>query len=1549
MRFLSSFLTLATCAFVGLITPLAHAQSFAPKVDYPASGTQTFGVAVGDFNSDAKSDLAVVNNGGSGPLNVFLNNGDGTFAAKVDYPTGAFPRSVAVGDFNSDGKSDLAVANYTSSTVSVLFNNGNGTFAAKVDYPTASSPYNVAVGDFNGDGKSDLVTANLNSNSASVLLNNGNGTFATKVDYTTGTSPRSVAVGDFNADGKSDFAIANSGNGVNTVSVFLNNGNGTFAAKTDYTTGTSPYSVAVGDFNADGKSDLVIGNNGVSTASVFLNNGNGTFAAKVDYTTASSVQSVAVGDFNLDGKSDFVTSNLNSTVSVLLNNGNGTFAAKADFTTGTLPYGVAVGDFNADSKSDIATANFSSNNTSVLLNTAAAPTATTGSASSITTTSATLNATVNPNGAATTAQFQYGTTTAYGSTASVTLSPNSGASAQSVSATLTGLTPLTLYHFRISATNSLGTTNGADATFTTSETPSLIVTTTSDTSTNTDGLTSLREAITYANTLSGADTITFAIPGTGVKTITVSSSLPAITGTNGAGTVIDGYTQSGASVNTLTSGTNAVLTVQITASAKTFDVLTISTSGCTVRGLAMGGTSAALVLSGSGATGNKVIGNFLGTTPDGTTALANNVGIYLGSGASNNTIGGTTLAERNLISGNTNGVLIDGSTSTGNKVAGNTIGTNAAATAALPNTNNGITIQNSASNNTVGGTTSAERNLISGNSGSGVTISGGSSNKVSGNYIGVSADGSAKLANGIGVNIASGSNNTTGGTTVGERNVISGNTNYNVYLFLGTGNKVMGNYIGTTADGSAALTTIYGVYAYNSSNNTIGGTTAGERNIISGSSQVGVYLNGTPSTGNKVIGNYIGTNADGSAKLPNNDGVFIGAAPNNTIGGTTAGERNIISGNTSSNVVISGTDSTGNKVSGNYLGLNAAGTATFASNQGVYLFNSASNNTIGGTTAGERNIISGSSYAGVQISGPATTGNKLTGNFIGTSADGTTALANSTGIIISSAPGNTIGGISAGASNLIFGNTGDGVLLQNSGTTGNSIRGNSIYNNGTTVNDLGIDLLGANGVNANDVGDADTGPNNLQNYPVLSSAFANSGNTTIAGTLNSTANTTFTLDFYSNATGDVSGYGEGQTYLGSTSVTTDASGNVSFTATLSGVQLANGLAISATATDANGNTSEFSRDVTSGASPAGSVVISEFRFSGPSGPRDEYIELFNPTGNPVDLSTYTLSASNVTTALSGLSLSGKTIPAFGRLLLTNSDGYSLGGTYPSTYPTGSTTPSSYATGDVQYTGDIALGSTLTLLNGGTFVDNVGDLSGTAGFASGNQYAFVRRFDSSGNIDTDTDTNDFNLVDTASTKGPPTLDGLSSLVSGARLGTPGPQNTLAPNQRATITLVPLDPASNQGIVPDGRYATRGSNLDPFGRLTLRRTITNYGSTTLKQIRFILVRTTAGTGVSSGSGQASGVADLRAITSVGVSANGTKVVQAIQIEAPTTPTTPSNQLSSSDTGNGGGLNASWNVGTLPAGGLAPGQSMNVEFVFGIVRLGNYNVSIVIQNAS
>jgi hypothetical protein len=357
----SAVVLLACC---GLSGPRALAQSFAAKVDYPTASLP-YSVAVGDFNSDGKPDLAVANFD-SYTMSVLLNKGDGTFAAKVDYPTDLHPTSVAVGDFNSDGKLDLVETYFITDKVSIFLNNGNGTFAPRADYNAVTSPSIVAVGDFNADGKPDLAVAD-GIDTISIMLNNGDGAFPVNVVYHADAFIDSIAAGDFNSDGKLDLVVTSSF--YDKVSVFLNNGNGTFAAKVDYPTGKAPLSVAARDFNADGRPDLAVANQDSDAVSILLNNGNGTFAAKVDYPTASAPFSVAVGDFNSDGKPDLVVANVSSNrVSVLLNNGNGTFAAKADYLTGTTPHSVAVGDFNADGKLDIVVANVNNDTVSVLLN-----------------------------------------------------------------------------------------------------------------------------------------------------------------------------------------------------------------------------------------------------------------------------------------------------------------------------------------------------------------------------------------------------------------------------------------------------------------------------------------------------------------------------------------------------------------------------------------------------------------------------------------------------------------------------------------------------------------------------------------------------------------------------------------------------------------------------------------------------------------------------------------------------------------------------------------------------------------------------------------------------------------------------------------------------------------------------------------------------------------------------------------------------------------------------------------------------------------------------
>jgi hypothetical protein len=277
------------------------------------------------------------------------------------------------------------------------------------------------------------------------------------------------------------------------------------------------------------------------------------------------------------------------------------------------------------------------------------------------------------------------------------------------------------------------------------------------------------------------------------------------------------------------------------------------------------------------------------------------------------------------------------------------------------------------------------------------------------------------------------------------------------------------------------------------------------------------------------------------------------------------GAGNVISGNGLYGVRLIG--GSGNRVQGNLIGTDVTGTRALGNGTFGVTIESGLDNLIGGATPGARNVISANG-TGVAVLVNQTS---VQGNLIGTDVTGSAALGNGIGVLITGS-NNTIGGTAAGEGNTIAFNTGAGVSVEGEGTggSGNRIRGNSIHSNGG----LGIDL-GGDGVTPNDPVDTDSGPNNLQNFPVLSRALAGA-TTRLAGTLKAQPNTTFTLDFYASAVADPSGFGEGQRYLGSTVVTTDASSTARFDVVLAAPTVL-GEVVAATATDPTGNTSEFSR------------------------------------------------------------------------------------------------------------------------------------------------------------------------------------------------------------------------------------------------------------------------------------------------------------------------------------------------------------------------------------
>jgi hypothetical protein len=423
--------------------------------------------------------------------------------------------------------------------------------------------------------------------------------------------------------------------------------------------------------------------------------------------------------------------------------------------------------------------------------------------------------------------------------------------------------------------------------------------------------------------------------------------------------------------------------------------------------------------------------------------------------------------------------------------------------------------------------------------------------------------------NGInGVEIANAvSGNIIGGTTIRARNDILGNTANNILITEDSSNNaVEGNYIGTTSNGLDLGHDVQddGVdIDGGAGNNTIGGTAPDAGNLISGSDNDGVFIDAS-SSGNQLVGNMIGTDVTGDKFLGNiGNGVEIQGS-NNTVGGT-AGDGNLISGNGNDGVLI-GSGATGNQVLGNRIGTNTGGTAALANRQaGVLIFGT--NNTVGGISEGAGNLISGNDIDGIDL---RATNSVVFGNKIGTTATGLAALANGGNGITVDGLNNTVGGTVAGAGNVIAFNDNDGVFVGGH-DSGNAIRHNSISANAH----LGIELADSDGLG-----------NNNQPAPTLTSAtFSPTTNVlTIKGSLTSTASTKFSLDFFANAIPVSPPVLEGEVYLGSFNVTTNAQGLATFTAKIA-ISFKTPFStettpiITATATDPNGNTSEFSNAV----------------------------------------------------------------------------------------------------------------------------------------------------------------------------------------------------------------------------------------------------------------------------------------------------------------------------------------------------------------------------------
>ena len=356
--------------------------------------------------------------------------------------------------------------------------------------------------------------------------------------------------------------------------------------------------------------------------------------------------------------------------------------------------------------------------------------------------------------------------------------------------------------------------------------------------------------------------------------------------------------------------------------------LRISAGGSTVMGLvinrflpAFPATNGHGILLETGG-GNTIQGNYIGTNIAGNAALPNGGDGVRISGSTNNLVGRTSLSQRsNLLSGNsTDGVRVTGVNADGNTIAGNRMGTNAAGNAAIPNSVAGVGIDSGTGN--IVGSGLAGDTLVSGNGGDGIIISGSADGTiVTGCWVGLNAAGTAALANtGQGVNLSG-----VDGNTVGPGNIVSGNVMSGILLISGsTGNTVAANFVGLNASGTAAVgNSLNGIIVSDADGNTIG-----PGNVVSGNGTNGVRLR-TGASGNVVKGNTIGLNAAITAAIPNADGVQINdGAQDNTIGGP-GPDRNVISGNSNSGVLLVDAQTSGNVVQGNFIGSNASASAAF--------------------------------------------------------------------------------------------------------------------------------------------------------------------------------------------------------------------------------------------------------------------------------------------------------------------------------------------------------------------------------------------------------------------------------------------------------------------------------------------------------------------------------------------------------------------------------------------------------------------------------------------
>ncbi len=685
--------------------------------------------------------------------------------------------------------------------------------------------------------------------------------------------------------------------------------------------------------------------------------------------------------------------------------------------------------------------------------------------------------------------------------------------------------------------------------------------------TDTNTTGTLRNAINLANASPGS-TIDFQIPNSGVQTIALTSALPVIT----QPVTIDGTSQPGYAGSPL-------IELNGTGAGATSDGFDVMASNVIIKGLAINRFKGAGIKLLGGAklastSNNTIEYNYIGTDPTGQIAEGNG-----GDGVLVTYNNNTNLITQNVISGNAgNGVYLNGLNGAPSPV----VNPNPATTGDV----------------------------------------------IYGNMIGTNATGTAGLGNGLfGVNIFDAPQSQIGGLSAAFRNIISANTSGGIELGYGANSQVQGNYIGTDVTGSVALGSgtsntlqARGILITYGSNILIGGTAPGAGNVISGNLGNGIgsmsALSPIP-TGDTIQGNLVGTDATGTKALGNGqDGIYVSSPTGVLIGGTGAGAGNVIANN-GGNGINTFPSATGLTIQGNYIGTDVTGTLAMGNAKtGIYIW-SPSNVLIGGTTPGAGNVISNSGGDGIDT---FTTGQTLTieGNNIGTDVTGLQAMGNGGSGVNATIANVTIGGTTAGAGNIIAYNGFKsatvhlaGVLITASPV---SVFGNSIFGNAAK----GINLDGGEG-------------NFGEPAPTLTSASSSTTSATIVGTLTAAPSTTYTIQFYASNGADAAKFAEGQTYLGSTTVTTNGSGQVNISFAVP-APIPSGQLVTATATDPSGNVSEFSPEVSPYVVAAGASLSADLSVA------------VAPTTSPIvagtnETYTVTVTNSNSSLAATGVVLS----------------------------------------------------------------------------------------------------------------------------------------------------------------------------------------------------------------------------------------------------------------------------------------------------------------------